>query len=133
MARREETEREWSISDPQIAVALLLGAVLALIGILAPLVTGARGTFLGLGRNYLHDFVHVGSGLAGLAAGYYAGGTYADEYNIGMGVIYALVTLLGFVLFGFMNDLLAINTADNYFHLVLTLVFLGAGFLAGRR
>lgn len=133
MTARDETDREWSISDPQIAVALLVGAVFALLGILAPMVTGARGVFLGLGRNYLHDFVHLGSGLVGLAAGYYAGGAYADKYNIGMGITYALVTLLGFVAYGFMNDLIALNTADNYFHLALTLVLLGTGFLAGRR
>lgn len=133
MASRDETDRDWSIRDPQIAVALLGGAVFALLGILAPLLSGQRGVFLGLGRNYLHDVVHLGSGLVGLAAGYYAGGAYADRYNIGMGLTYALVTLLGFVAFGFMNDLIALNTADNYFHLLLTLVFLGTGFLAGRR
>lgn len=108
-----------------------MGAILALLGILAPLVTGERGVFLG--RNFLHDIVHIGSGVAGLAAGYYAGGTFADEYNIGMGLTYGLVTRLGFVAFEFMNDLLAINTADNYFHLALALVFLATGFLAGRR
>lgn len=133
MTTRSESEREWSITDPQIAVALGVGAVLALIGILAPLVTGSRGVFLGLGRNYLHDFVHLGSGLAGLTAGYYAGGTYADEYNIGLGLTYGLVTILGFVLFGFFNDLIALNTADNYFHLALTVVLLATGFLAARR
>lgn len=133
MTARGNTEHDWSLSDPQIAVALAVGAVFVLLGVLAPIATGSRGVFLGLGRNYLHDFVHLGSGLAGLAAGYYAGGKYADEYNIAMGVTYALVTLLGFVAFGFMNDLVAINTADNYFHLALTLVLLGTGFLAGRR
>jgi len=133
MSTREETERDWSFSDPQIAVALILGAVLALIGIAAPLVVGQRGEFLGFGRNYLHDLVHLGSGVAGLAAGYYAGGAYADEYNIAMGAIYAVVALLGFVAFEFMNDLIALNTADNYLHLALTLVFLGTGFVLGRR
>lgn len=133
MTTRQEIEGDGSITDPQIAVALLLGGILAFIGIMAPLVSGERGVFLGLGRNYLHDVVHLGSGLAGLAAGYYASGTFADEYNIGMGVTYALVVILGFVFFGFMNDLIALNTADNYFHLVLTLVFLGTGFLAERR
>lgn len=133
MTTGQETERDWSITDPQIAVALLLGAILAFIGIFAPLVTGERGVFLGLGRNYLHDLVHLGSGLAGLVAGYYAGGTFADEYNIGLGLAYGLITILGFVFFGFLNDLIALNTADNYFHLALTLVFLGTGFLAGRR
>lgn len=133
MTTRQEPEREWSITDPQIAVALLVGAILGFIGILAPLVAGERGAFLGLGRNYLHDLIHLGSGLAGLVAGYYAGGTFADEYNIGMGLTYGLVTILGFLFFGFLNDLVALNAADNYFHLVLALVLLATGFLAGRR
>lgn len=133
MATTEETDYEWSMSDPQIAVAIVLGAVLALLGIAAPLVTGARGEFLGIGRNYLHDGVHILSGLAGLAAGYYAGGVYADRYNIAMGATYGLVAILGFVAFDTMNDMMGINTGANYFHLFLMLVFLGAGALARRR
>jgi hypothetical protein len=59
--------------DLQVTAALALGAVLALVGILRPLLGGQEGVVLGLGRNYLHDAIHLLSGLAGLGAGYYAG------------------------------------------------------------
>lgn len=131
MATANETADEGGLSNPQTAVAVLFGAVLALVGIAAPLVAGASGEFIVFGRNYLHDFVHLASGVAGLAAGYYAGGQYAGGYNKLLGVVYALVTLLGFALSGLMADLLAINFADNVLHLALALVFLGVGFAFG--
>jgi hypothetical protein len=49
-------------------------------------------------------------------------------YNIGFGAIYAVVTLLGFVAPNLTFDLLAINMADNFLHLAITVVLLAAGF-----
>lgn len=131
MATTTETSNETGLSNAQVAVAVLFGAVLALIGIVAPVVEGQSGTFLGFGRNYLHDAIHIFSGVAGLAAGFYAGGRFAREYNITLGVVYALVTVLGFVFFEFFADLIALNTADNFLHLALALVFLAVGFGLG--
>lgn len=115
----------------QVTVALLFGAVLALVGILGPVLGGANGELIIFGRNYLHDVVHLGSGLAGLAAGYYAGGKFAGQYNKVLGIVYLLVTLLGFVAAGLTADLLNINFADNLLHLVLAIAFLGVGFALG--
>lgn len=121
------------LSNVQVIVAVLFGAVLALIGVAAPLVEGATGAFLGFGRNYLHDAIHLLSGVAGLGAGLYAGGAFADEYNKVLGAVYLLVTVLGFVFFGFFQDLISLNMADNYLHLGLAVVFLGVGFLVADR
>lgn len=122
------TTRTDGTNNVQVAVALLFGAVLALVGILGPVVAGQSGELLVFGRNYPHDAIHLLSGLAGLGAGYYAGGKFAGDYNKTLGVVYALVTVLGFVLFETFQDLIALNTADNYLHLALAVAFLSVGF-----
>jgi hypothetical protein len=132
MAQATETANTGGIGDsPQTIVAVLFGAVLALVGVLGPVLGGASGELIIFGRNYLHDGIHLLSGLAGLAAGYYAGGQYASDYNKALGVVYLLVTILGFVLFDLFADLIALNTADNFLHLALAVVFLGVGFALG--
>jgi hypothetical protein len=128
MATETSTRTGTDDGNGQIAVALLFGAVLALVGVLGPVLGGADGELIVFGRNYLHDVVHLGSGVAGLAAGYYAGGKHAGSYNKALGVTYLLVTILGFVASGLVAELLNINFADNILHLVLAVVFLGVGF-----
>lgn len=118
-------------NDIQMTVALLFGAVLALVGVLGPVLGGANSELIIFGRNYLHDAIHLLSGVAGLAAGYYAGGQYAGQYNKALGVVYALVTVLGFVLFDLFAGLIALNTADNFLHLALAVAFLAVGFALG--
>lgn len=81
--------------DAQIVVALTFGAVLGLVGVLGPALGGANGELLVFGRNYLHDAVHLGSGVLGLIAGYAAGGTHARTYNRTLGAVYLLVAALG--------------------------------------
>jgi hypothetical protein len=127
----ETTTGGGSGGNLQVTVAMLFGAVLALVGVLGPVLGGANGELIVFGRNYLHDAVHLLSGVAGLAAGYAAGGKYAGDYNRALGVTYLLVTVLGFALTGLMADLLAINFADNVLHLVLAVAFLGVGFALG--
>lgn len=113
-------------------VSLVFGAVFLLVGLLGFVpgvtTTDSDGMQLLLGLfmvDTLHNFVHIISGVAGLAA---AGSTrYAKWYLVGFGAIYALVTLVGFMdqtLFGLMH----VNTADNWLHLVLAVGLLGAGF-----
>lgn len=128
MTNATANEHGGGIDNVQMAVALLFGAVLALVGVLGPVLAGPEGELIIFGRNYLHDVVHLGSGVAGIAAGYYAGGKYAAAYNKIIGAVYALVTVLGFVFFSVFADLIALNTADNYLHLLLALVFLAVGF-----
>lgn len=117
--------------DAQIVVALTFGAVLGLVGVLGPALGGANGELLVFGRNYLHDAVHLGSGVLGLIAGYAAGGTHARTYNRTLGAVYLLVAALGFVVGDLLAQLLAVNMADNLLHLGLAVAFLGVGFALG--
>jgi len=112
-------------------VALVFGVVFTLVGLLGfvPGVTStdADGHQLLLGLfmvDAMHNVVHLASGILGLAAA--GSAKYAKWYLVGFGVVYGLVTLIGFfddTVFG----LLHVNTADNWLHLVLTLGLLGAG------
>lgn len=44
--------------------------------------------------NTLHNALHLLTGLAGLAAGYYAAGGFSDEYNKYGGLAYLLLVVL---------------------------------------
>lgn len=113
-------------------VAMVFGVVFLAVGLLGfvPGITStdSEGMQLLLGIfmvDPIHNAVHILSGLAGLvAAGVSA--QAAKAYLIGFGIIYGLVSLLGFfdnTLFGLMH----VNMADNWLHVVLTLGLLGAG------
>lgn len=128
MANATQTRQNDGIDNVQMAVALLFGAVLALVGALGPALAGSESNLIIFVRNYLHDAIHLLSGLAGIGAGYYAGGKYAAAYNKTLGAVYALVMVLGFVFVGLFAELIALNTADNFLHLALALVFLAVGF-----
>lgn len=128
----ETNEESNGSSTLQVSVAILFGAILALVGLAAPLLSGPEGDLIVFGRNYLHDAIHLLSGVAGLLAGY-AGGAYANKYNKALGIVYLLVTILGFAFFGLFADLIALNFADNILHLVLAGAFLVVGFGLGNR
>lgn len=123
----ESNEESGDKHTLQVSVAVLFGAILALVGLAAPILAGPNGELLVFGRNYLHDVIHFGSGAAGLVAGY-LGGSYAAKYNQALGLVYLLVTILGFAFFGVFADLIALNFADNLLHLALAGAFLVVGF-----
>jgi hypothetical protein len=119
--------------------ALVFGVVYSLVGIAgflrpftdAPpdgLVFLGTANLLGLfAINWLHNLVHLGTGLAGLlsAASTGAARTYART----IGVVFALVFAVGLVSsnpFG----LLPLNTPDNWLHLATTALALVVGFTA---
>lgn len=120
------TDASWGLNKR--TAALTFGIAFLLIGVLGPIVAGARGDLVIFGRNYLHDAVHIGSGVLGVAAALYDGGEYAWEYLVGFGVVYLGVLVAGVFAGDPMNQLLAIDAADNGLHLVLTIGLLGAGF-----
>lgn len=118
--------------DPQKLVALLFGAVLTVVGLLG-FGIASNGLLLGIfGVNALHNVVHLGSGLAGVAAALAMGGAYARDYNRVLGVVYALVAALGLAAPGLVNQLLGVQNTmlapDNLLHVALAVVFLGVGF-----
>lgn len=112
----------------EITVAVLFGAVLALVGVLGPILGGSDGHLLLFGRNYLHDVIHLATGVSALTAGYYRGGRYAGEFLKTFGAVYLLVTIAGFLFPGLLGDLIALNMADNLLHLGVAVIFLGVGY-----
>ena len=121
--------------------AKIFGAVLLLVGILGfiPGVSSGysdSGLLLGIfAINPLHNVIHIVTGLAALGAGFYGDGAYARMYALVFGLLYALVTIVGFggILFtapGNFLGIVPINTADNFFHLAIAVTLLGAYFLS---
>jgi len=126
---------------------MVLGTVLVLVGIVGFLVepgfgigdSAARGTLIVFDINGWHNVVHLLSGIIGLAMV----GTAAKArlFAIGYGVVYVLVTVLGFAVGdgGLLLSIIPINTADNLLHLAIAVTGIAVGLAspastpAGRR
>lgn len=111
--------------------ALIFGVVLTAVGLLG-FVPGLtpNNHLLGIFEvDALHNLVHLASGLAGIGA-YVAGGRASKLYFQVFGVVYALVTLLGFIQGDNVLGLLPVNVADNLLHLAITAAALYLGFAA---
>lgn len=125
---------------PVQAVALLVGIVFLLVGILGfvPGITTHYGDLSFAGQDsgskllglfqvsILHNIVHLVFGVGILMSKTPEG---ARTYLIGGGVAYLLVWVLGLI--GAL-DWLPINTADNWLHLVLGVGMIALGFVTGR-
>lgn len=114
--------------------ALVVGIVFVVIGIAGfiPGITvdsdGAK-KLLGLFQvNAVHNLVHILSGIVFLAVS--GNGRWSRLAFQIFGVVYALVTIIGFVVGsgGSVLGLFHVNTADNILHLLLTVAFLYLGF-----
>lgn len=114
---------------PQVLTALIIGAILVLIGILGFVLVPVEGQLFGIfGVNTLHNAVHLVTGLAGLAAGYFAAGAFSAEYNKYGGLTYLLIAILWLVIPAFLNQLLNIGLADTLLHVALGLILASVGF-----
>lgn len=115
--------------------AMVVGAVFLLLGIggFIPFLTttDAEGHTLALGLfevDAVHNLVHILSGLVFLAAS--AKAAWSRLAFQVFGVVYAIVTLVGF-LTPDGNEILGLfagNLADDFLHLILTAAFLYLGF-----
>jgi hypothetical protein len=81
-----------------------------------------------LAVNGWHNLVHILTGAIGLLVAGYA----AREYALGLGVVYLVVALLGFIHLGggdtdSILKLVPVNTEDNLLHLILGVLGVGAG------
>ena len=115
--------------------AMTLGGVLVLVGLLGFLVepsfgvgdSAQRGTLIAFDINGWHNVVHLLSGIVGLALA----GTAAKArmFSIGYGVVYVLVTILGFAVGdgGLLLSIIPINTADNVLHLAVAVSGIAIG------
>ena len=79
------------------------------------------------------NVLHIVSGATGLfLVGSYAG---SRAYALGAGVLYLAIAALGFVAGSgdAILDMVPVNTADNFLHLLIGLAGLGAGLATPRR
>ena len=110
-------------------LAWSFGVVLTLVGVLGfvPGITSSDGMLLGIfDVDGLHNIIHLVSGLAALAA---AWGAWSSRlYFQIFGVVYGLVTVVGFLQGDSVLGLIVVNTADNLLHLLIAAVALYAGF-----
>lgn len=112
-------------------MAKVFGAVFLAIGVLG-FVPGIPndGHLLGIFHvNALHNLIHIASGAVALFAGYSSARASRMYFQI-FGVVYALVTVLGFITGeGHILGLVANNMADNLLHVVIasTALYLGFG------
>ena len=112
-------------------VAMVIGVVFILIGLLGfiPGVTHDSMLFGLFKVDALHNVVHLLSGAVLLYASM-AGASQAKTGLQVIGVVYALVAILGFFVGdGKVLGFLVNNANDTYLHLVLALVILYFGFM----
>src|ERR671912_476339 len=104
------------------AVASVFGIAFLAVGVLGFILNPTGGELLGIfAVNVAHNLVHVAFGVLGIAAAY-AG--WSRLYLQGVGVIYLLLCVLGFIPGLYVGEdmllgLVHINLADNFLHLVL--------------
>ena len=104
------------------------GWIILVVGILGfiPGIVTSSGLLLGIFQvDPLHNLVHILTGLIALfcAGSFGAAKTYFKIF----GIIYALVTILGFIGHGMVLGMM-MNMADNVLHLVIAIFALYYGF-----
>jgi hypothetical protein len=121
-------------------VALSAGAVFLGVSILGFAVTAGLtfaapdGNLLfGLFEvNPLHNMVHGVIGITLLGAGL-VGRMAARRANLVIGTAYLALGVVGFFIQDTGADVLALNAADHFLHLVSALVLIGVGLISGRK
>jgi hypothetical protein len=126
-------------SSPNRLVATIFGAVYLLVGALGFAATAGvdfvateGGLLLGIFEvNPLHNVAHLLIGAALLIGGL-SSVRAAKMVNIIVGAVYLLLGVIGFFIADTPANILALNTADHFLHLVTALVLLGVGLGAER-
>jgi hypothetical protein len=124
-------------ASPARLYATVVGAVLVIAGIIGFFYSASFGSpgevddvFGILSVNAWHNIVHILTGALGLLLAGYA----AREYALGLGLVYLVVAVWGFVI-GSGDSILGfipVNTEDNFLHLVLGLLGIAAGLATPR-
>jgi Domain of unknown function (DUF4383) len=108
-------------------VAIVLGVILVIAGIIGfipnPIAYSENAIFT---VNAALNVVHIVSGLF-LLAGAFTGLGSMMALRI-LGIVYVVVAILGFVSGDMILGFLSNNAGDNWLHVVLAIVLLGAGF-----
>lgn len=111
-------------------LALYFGIVLTAVGILGfvPGITDVSGMLLGIFEvDAMHNIVHIATGIIGILVGT-MWASHARLYFKVFGVVYGLVTILGFVQGDNVLGLIMVNMADNVLHVLITAFALWVGF-----
>lgn len=106
--------------------AIVIGIVFVLVGLLGFVNNPVLGLFQ---VNPLHNLIHIISGIVLLAGAFSSLGSSMALKIIG--VVYALVAILGFFAVnaeGMLLGLIPVNPADQWLHVVLAIVILVAAF-----
>jgi hypothetical protein len=112
-------------------LAIVLGIVLVLLGILGWVPNPLVGMGALFDTNHLHDAVHLLSGVILLVVAFMSPMASSLWLKI-LGVVYLLLTVLGFLMTpngGELFGLVTMNMADHLLHIVLGVVLLAAGFV----
>ncbi len=105
-------------------IMMIAGVVFIILGLLGFFNDPILGIFE---VNALHNIIHLASGILALIFAS-QGESQARTFAMVLGIVYALVTILGFLQGDSILGLVESNSADNYLHLVLAVVFLYVGF-----
>ena len=102
---------------------IIAGVVFIILGLLGFVNHPILGIFA---VDTLHNLVHLVSGILAIVFAM-QGESQARRFALILGIVYALVTILGFIGGGKILGLIVSNGADNVLHLVLAIVFLIVG------
>lgn len=115
-------------------LAILFGVAFVLVGVSrfvpasAPQHSDGILYLLGLFMvGTIHNVIHLLSGIAALITGF-TSEKYAKSYFQIFGIVYGLVTVVGFIQQTTRLGIFPINMTDNFLHLVLSVVILTIGF-----
>ena len=122
----QRSTSEWTTNR---IVAMVIGVVFLLIGLLGLLFDATGGSILGFQVDLVHNLVHLLTGIVGIAA---AMTGWSRRFNQVFGIIYLLIGLAGlipaFYFGGRLLGLMHVNAADNVLHLIVGIVATGVGF-----
>jgi len=125
-------------ATPASLYAGLIGAVLAVAGVVGFFYSSSFGSpgsvdaVIGvLDVNAWHNLVHLLSGVLGVLA-FMSGPRASRTYALVFGAVYIVVAIWGFILGNHESILgfLPINTEDNFLHLILGVLGIGAGLVS---
>jgi hypothetical protein len=110
--------------------AFVLGVILLIVGVLGYIpnpIVSPTGLFV---VNNMHNLFHIVSGIF-LLLGVYSSLGPSLALKI-LGVVYAIVAVLGFITMkggdGLMFGVIAMNMLDHWLHVALAIIILAAGF-----
>ncbi len=129
--------------SPARLYATLVGGTLVIVGILGFFVNASfevgdtveAEALAGVTVNGWENVIHIATGALGLLLA----GTRSRQYALGLGAIYLLVAVLGFIDFGSGDttdtilQLIPVNTEANLLHLALGVLGVAAGFASRGR